>query len=76
MSVLLHHETGLLVLQVGEERVFLGAVDVDLLEHVEGDVVLLHEVLDVLRGAGFLPAKLVAREGEDAQTLSALKKKG
>ena len=44
---LLCHKSSLNGLEVGVEWVLGGAVDVDLVEHVEGDVVLLNEVLDL-----------------------------
>ena len=44
---LLCHKSSLNGLEVGVEWVLGGAVDVDLVEHVEGDVVLLDEVLDL-----------------------------
>ena len=43
----LGHKSSLNGLEVGVEGVFSGAVDVDLVEHVEGDVVLLDELLDL-----------------------------
>jgi hypothetical protein len=46
------------------------AVDLDLGEHREVDVVLrLHELEDLLRGSGLLLAELVARETEDREAL-------
>ena len=44
---LLCHKSSLNGFEVCVERVLGGAVDVDLVEHVEGDVVLLNEVLDL-----------------------------
>ena len=44
---LLCHKSRLNGLEVGVEGVLSAAVDVDLVEHVEGDVVLLDELLDL-----------------------------
>ena len=41
-----HHEAGLLVLEVLPERVRIPTVHIDLGEHVEGDVVLTREGLN------------------------------
>jgi len=46
----------------------IGTVDVDLVKHLELDIVLGNKVLDFLIGAGFLVAKLVARKGKNAKT--------
>ena len=43
----LGHKSSLNGLEVGVEGVLSAAVDVDLVEHVEGDVVLLDELLDL-----------------------------
>ena len=45
----------------------VSAVDIDLAEHVEGDVVLsIGELLDLGLRARLLATKLVARETQDA----------
>ena len=41
------HKSSLSRLEVGVEWMLRGAVDVNLVEHVEGDVVLLDEILDL-----------------------------
>jgi len=77
-TLLVHHELGevpldgvdeepsLLSLEKSKEWVRVTAVDVDFGEHVEGDVVLRHKLLDLLFGAGLLASKLVAGEPKDA----------
>ena len=54
---LLCHKSRLNGLEVGVEWVFSGAVDIDLAEHVEGDVVLLDKVLDLSLAARLLRVK-------------------
>ena len=55
----------LLALQPGVQVACRIAVDVDLVEHREGDVVRAGgELEDLGVGAGLLPTELVAREGE------------
>jgi hypothetical protein len=54
--------------QLGIERVPARAVDLDLLEHREADpVVDRAELTDLFRGAGLLPAELVAGEANDRE---------
>ena len=54
-------------LEVYPQGVGVPAVDVDLAEHVEGDVVLPRgELLDLGLGARLLAAELVAGEAQDA----------
>ena len=63
-------QAALLALEPLVERVGVLAVDLDLGEHGERDaVLLLAEGGDLLLGAGFLPAELVAREPEDGEAL-------
>ena len=65
-------QAALLALEPREERVGVGAVDVDLGEHREGDAVVdLAELLDLGLGAGLLAPELVAGEAEDDEALVA-----
>ena len=53
--------------KVNPERVSVSTVDIDLAEHVEGDIVFSSgELLDLGLSAGILASKLVAGESEDA----------
>lgn len=56
---------GLLSLEESKERMSVSTVDVDLGEHVEGDVVLGHKLLDLLLSAWLLTPELVAGEPQD-----------
>lgn len=58
-------KSGLLLLEIDPERVGVATVHVDLGEHVEGDVVLLCEGLDVRLSSRLLTAKLIAGEGQN-----------
>lgn len=67
------HDTGLLVLEPGEEGVGRVAVDVGLGHDGEGDTVVeLAEALDVVVGTGVLAGELVAGEAEDDKVIAVL----
>lgn len=67
------HEARLLVLEPLVEGVGAVAVDLDLLHDGEADAVVeLAEALDLLVGAGFLAAELVAGEAEDDKVIGVL----
>ena len=58
-------EPRLFGLEEDKERMRIATIDVDLGEHVEGDIVLGHKLLDLLFGARLLASKLVAGEPQD-----------
>ena len=68
-------QAALLFLQEHPQRMSLGPVDLDLLEHVELDAVTLGELLDLGVGSWLLGAKLVTGKSEDGQPILSLKKK-
>ena len=59
-----------LFLEVSIERTFILSVDIDLIEQREGDVVSQRaEALNLIVGTRLLAEELVAREGQNLQTL-------
>ena len=77
LEVPLHHlqaqQTGLLLLEPGEEGVGVVAVDLGLLHDGEANaIVKLAEALDLVVGTGLLGTELVAREAEDLEVLRVL----
>lgn len=63
----------LLLLEPGEQRVGVVAVDIGLLHDGEADAIVdLAEVLDLIVGAGLLGAELVAGEAEDLKVFGVL----
>lgn len=63
-------QTGLLLLEVDVDGIGVVAVDIDLLEHREGDAVVeLAEGRNVVGRTGLLAAKLVAGEADDGESL-------
>lgn len=73
LDALHSQETGLLILEPLEDGGGFVTVDVDLAHDREGDAIVeLAETLDVVVGAGFLAAKLVAGEAEDDKVVGVL----
>lgn len=63
----------LLLLEPGEQRVGVVAVDIGLLHDGEADAIVdLAEVLDLIVGAGLLGTELVAGEAEDLKVFGVL----
>lgn len=67
----INHESTLFVFQIGEKGMLILAVNINLLKHIKFYIEFGHEILDVLSRTRFLASKLVAGEGQDAQTTSA-----
>ena len=60
------HKTTLFFLEIDPKGVSLVSVDIDLAEHVKGNVVLPSgELLDLRLSARFLPTKLIAGKCQD-----------
>jgi len=57
----------LLRLQVLEKRMSIAAIDVDLIEHVELDIVTSSELFDFGVCSGFLSSELIARKCQNGQ---------
>ena len=61
------HKTTLFFLEIDPKGVSIVSVDVNLAEHVKGDVVLPSgELLDLRLRAGLLPTKLIAGKCQDS----------
>lgn len=64
------HKTALFGFEISPQGMGIGAIDIDFVEHVELNSEFGRECFDFLIGSRFLSTELVAREGENTQTLS------